>query len=37
MEEIDIFLTQNYHTSYLITIVTNVNNFITETKNKPNS
>jgi hypothetical protein len=36
MEEIDIFLTNNYHTSYLTTIITNVTNFITETK-KTNS
>ena len=34
MEEIDIFLTNNYHTSYLTTIITNVTNFITETKKK---
>lgn len=34
MEEIDIFLTNNYHTSYLSTIITNITNFNTETKNK---
>ena len=37
MEEIDIFLTNNYHTSYLTTIITNITNFITETKNKTDS
>jgi hypothetical protein len=34
MEETDIFLTNNYHTSYLTTIITNVTNFITEPKIK---
>jgi hypothetical protein len=33
-EETDIFLTNNYHTSYLTTIITNVTNFITEPKIK---
>jgi hypothetical protein len=37
MEEINIFLTNNYHTSYLSTIITNITNFITKTKNKKNS
>ena len=36
-EEIDIFLTSNYHTSYLTTIIINITNFINKTKNTTNS
>ena len=36
-EEIDIVLTNNYHTSCLTTIITNVTNFINKTKNTTNS
>ena len=37
MEEIDIFLTNNCHTSYLTTIITNLTNLIIKTKNNANS
>jgi hypothetical protein len=32
MEEIDIFIANNYHTSYLTSIITNVTNFILKPK-----
>jgi hypothetical protein len=36
-EEIDIFIANNCHTSYLTTIIINITNVITKTKNTTNS